>query len=70
MNSNVLPEWQHWRINTVMQVTALARSTIWKMVKEGRFPAPKKLSQRVTAWNAADVRAWLEGKAEGTTHGA
>jgi len=28
-------------------------------VKAGEFPAPLKLSARVTAWRRAEVEAWL-----------
>ncbi|MBV7459055.1 MULTISPECIES: AlpA family phage regulatory protein [unclassified Acidovorax] len=33
--------------------------TLWRMVKAGRFPAPIKLSDRITAWNVGSVRAWI-----------
>lgn len=33
--------------------------TLWRKVKAGTFPKPTKLSQRVTAWKVADVRAWI-----------
>jgi hypothetical protein len=33
--------------------------TLWRKVKAGNFPAPVKLSERVTAWNVGAVRAWL-----------
>ena len=33
--------------------------TLWRKVKAGNFPAPVKLSKRVTAWNVGVVRAWL-----------
>lgn len=35
--------------------------TLWRKVKAGTFPAPVKLSERVTAWNVGDVRAWIAG---------
>lgn len=34
--------------------------TLWRMVKSGKFPAPVKLSERVTAWRVEDVRAWMQ----------
>jgi prophage regulatory protein len=37
--------------------------TLWRMVKSGKFPRPHKLSQRVTAWNVGDVRAWIKAQA-------
>jgi predicted DNA-binding transcriptional regulator AlpA len=32
------------------------------MVKAGKFPAPVKLSQRVTAWRVEDIREWMNGR--------
>jgi len=36
--------------------------TLWRKVKTGEFPAPVKLSERVTAWRTADVLAWLQSR--------
>ena len=36
--------------------------TLWRKVKTGDFPAPVKLSERVTAWRTADVLAWLQSR--------
>ncbi len=35
-------------------------ATLWRKVKDGTFPAPVKLSERVTAWRVEDVRAWMQ----------
>jgi hypothetical protein len=37
--------------------------TLWRKVKAGTFPAPVKLSERVTAWNVGAVRAWMTAQA-------
>lgn len=37
--------------------------TLWRKVKAGTFPAPVKLSERVTAWNVGTVRAWMAAQA-------
>jgi prophage regulatory protein len=37
--------------------------TLWRKVKSGTFPRPRKLSERVTAWNVGDVRAWMLAQA-------
>ena len=34
-------------------------STLWRMVRENRFPKPIKLSRGVTCWRVVDVRQWL-----------
>jgi len=36
-----------------------SRSTLWNMVKEGRFPRPVKLGPRITAWRVEDIRDWM-----------
>lgn len=40
----------------------VSRATLWRMVKEGRFPAPYKLGPNTTAWRCGDVRSFLKGK--------
>ena len=43
-------------------IIPFSSATLWRMVKKGTFPAPIKLSQRVTAWRAADVAAWMQAR--------
>lgn len=33
--------------------------TLWRKVKAGNFPAPIKLSARVTCWKVGAIRAWM-----------
>ena len=37
--------------------------TLWRKVKAGTFPAPIKLSARVTGWQVADIRQWMQAQA-------
>ena len=37
-------------------ILPIGPTTWWKGVKLGRFPAPVKLSERVTAWRVEDIR--------------
>ena len=50
------------RIAGVMQRTGLARSTIWLWVKQGKLPAPIKLSDRVTVWRESDLNDWMSSQ--------
>lgn len=43
----------------IPDVVPFSPATLWRKVKDGSFPAPVKLSPRVTAWRVEDVRAWL-----------
>lgn len=38
----------------------VSKSTWWAGCKDGRFPKPQKLGQRVTVWRAEDIRALFE----------
>src|SRR5688572_30464726 len=37
-------------------------STVWAWVRKGKFPAPIKISEGVTAWRLADINAWIEAQ--------
>ena len=41
--------------------------TIWRWVREGKFPKPFKLGDSVTVWNAAEVEAFIEKCAGGAS---
>ena len=43
-------------VGTVLPFTA---ATLWRKVREGRFPQPIKVSDAITAWRVGDIRAWL-----------
>jgi prophage regulatory protein len=34
-------------------------TTVWRWVREGRFPKPFKLGERVTVWDADEVEDFL-----------
>ena len=36
-----------------------SHATFWRKVKDGTFPKPLKLGERITAWRVGDVRAWI-----------
>ena len=46
------------RIKAVVELTGLARSTIYSLAKQGAFPAPIKLGQRASAWSSVEVAEW------------
>lgn len=47
-------------------VLPFSGTTLWRMVKDGHFPAPAKLGAGVTAWRVGAVRAWLHERESGT----
>lgn len=46
----------------IPHILPFSHATLWRMVKAGRFPAPVKLSDRITAWKSSAVIEWLEAK--------
>lgn len=44
----------------VEDITGLSRSTIYKMMAEGDFPLPKRISRRAVRWNICVVSKWLD----------
>ena len=53
---DLLPEVGFIRINEVLKIFPIGKSTLWQRVKDGRFPKPVKLSERTTAWKVEDIR--------------
>ena len=37
-----------------------SRTTLWRRVKSGEFPAPIALSANATRWKSEEVEAWVE----------
>jgi prophage regulatory protein len=50
------------RLPTVIQVTGLGRSTIYRMVASGVFPAPVQVGLRAVAWRWSDLDRWSESR--------
>lgn len=47
------------RLPLVKARTGLSRSEIYRRIAAGDFPAPCKLGERASAWNAAEVDRWI-----------
>lgn len=58
-NFDSLPDSANVRLPVVAALFACAGVTVWRRVKAGTLPAPRKLGARVTAWNVADLRRAL-----------
>jgi len=61
LSTNVtLPETGFLRQPQVLIFVPISKSTLWRRVVAGTFPAPVKLSPRVTVWRVEDVRRWIK----------
>lgn len=52
------------RLQEVIDSTGLARSTIYKYVKEGTFPSPISLGDRCVGWLESEVHDWILARVE------
>lgn len=60
--TTALPEIGFIRLKAMLAPSGpipLSKSTVWARVKAGTFPAPTKLSPRVTAWRVEDIRSFI-----------
>lgn len=51
-----LPDSAHVQARTVAALVGVSEATVWRMVKRGTLPAPKKVSERATRWNVGELR--------------
>ena len=56
----VLPETGFVRQQQLATIIPFSRTTLWRKVRDGDFPAPVKLSPGITAWKVELVRQWIE----------
>lgn len=60
MSNTPLPATGFVRQAQLLPLVPFSAATLWRRVKDHTFPAPVKLSERVTAWKVEEVRAWIE----------
>lgn len=61
------------RLREVCSRIGMSRTHVYRLVGRGLFPAPVRLSERVSVWREADVNGWLRQKfdsSNATTSGA
>lgn len=58
-NFDSLPDSANVRQPVVQALVGCSAATVWRMVKRGTLPKPRKLSERLTAWNVGELRKAL-----------
>lgn len=58
-NFDSLPDSAYVRQPVLEGLFACGPSTIWRMVKRGALPQPKKIGPRITGWKVGEVRKVL-----------
>lgn len=58
-NHRLPTEYGFLRLDQILKLIPVGKTTWWNGVKSGRFPKPVKLGTRITAWKVEDIRSLL-----------
>jgi len=50
------------RMSEVMGMTGLSRVTLWRLERDGRFPARLQLSKNAVGWRDDEVMDWVQSR--------
>lgn len=50
------------RLDSVLRITGLGRSTVFRLIASKDFPAPVRVGVRAIAWRKADLDRWSESR--------
>jgi prophage regulatory protein len=50
------------RIDAVVKMTGLSKSSVWRKVKAGEFPSPIKLGPQARGWPQNEILAWVQAR--------
>jgi predicted DNA-binding transcriptional regulator AlpA len=64
MSNNIniisLPQTGFVRLPVILKIFPIGKSTWWQGVKDGKYPNPVKLSDRITAWKVEDIKSLID----------
>ena len=63
-NPVTLPSTGFIRLSDLVKFIPFGKATVYRKVKAGKFPKPKKLSERITAWAVEDIREWIAAQSQ------
>lgn len=58
------------RLPQVIEITGLGRDTIYRYIRDGRFPRQRRISERSSAWREDEIREWVESRPVANQQGA
>lgn len=60
MNSNTEQQQVLLKIKQVLELVPVGKTTLYKMIDDGKFPRPIRLSERAVAWRKSDILQWID----------
>ncbi len=52
------------RVVEVMEMLAVSRTTLWRMIRAGAFPAPVQITVRSRGFVLEEVEAWMQARVD------
>lgn len=49
-----------WRCKAVCEKSGLPKSSLYRLIAKGDFPAPVQLAGRAVAWDSVAVQGWID----------
>ncbi|HYK88780.1 MAG TPA: AlpA family phage regulatory protein [Acidobacteriota bacterium] len=59
---------RYLRFKELRKLIPLGRTTIWHMMREGRFPQSRRIGKAATAWLESEVEDWIKERALANSH--
>ncbi len=56
------------RLKQVLQIFPIGRTTLWRKVKNGKFPKPHKLGPNTSVWDVTELRKFKDSITQGESH--
>ena len=50
------------RDEAIRDRTGLSRTTRWRLIRDGKFPKPVKLTEHAIGWRESAIEAWLASR--------
>lgn len=58
----MMQEDRYIRIKELSTILGIGKSTIYRLVKDGKFPKQIKLTERTAVWKLSVINAWIKDK--------
>lgn len=50
------------KLKDIIAMTSLSKASVYRQMKDGKFPASVKIGPRSVAWVSSEIELWIEEK--------
>ena len=66
MDTSQTSSFELWRLAIVKAKTTFSEPSIYRLMKEGKFPKPLKIGARAVAWRSDEIEAFINSRVRST----